>query len=341
MTGPDAGARALHAAAWTTTEIDGEAGAGTEALRPGVTWAWWGRLWRLDGANGALRLPDAIGRTDLRRVAALRATRLLCRTPVFVAGRTGRAGCGDAADPLLRGTFRVTDGYRDWSIASVSRTGSGGEPPRLAVFDGAVPPPGRALWVVDVAKPGPQGTRPEDAAAPAFPPAACVAPEMAVETPHGPRPATGLRPGDLVLTDAGPAPLRAVRLRPAAPAFALAPEALGPGVPPQAQCLGAASWVGVESAALAALFGDREALVSTRDLADLSGHGHRLRADLIALTLDRHAHGAPLIMAGGLPILAGPSQAAGSRTLSQAEVQIALGQERLQRAPRLVLGRAA
>ena len=347
-----AGGATLHACDWSSTVTDGQPGAGPAALRPGGTWSWQGRLWRLDTGAGPLRLEGAAGRADLHRVAAGRAPRLLGRprrfdlVPERAAARSARRQVWD--DPLLRESFRVTDGRRAWTVACLR---CGGGRPRMALFEGAVPPPAADLWIVDggggagggagdghvaASSPGCAMRCPRAADA-----VAGLSPDLRVETPAGPVPAGRLRPGAPVLTDSGPARLGGVRLRPGAPGLWLPAALLGAEGEPLAVAVGPDTWIGAEGAALDALFGRREALVRAGDLHGLPGVRALRGMDVVALALEPGAPRAALIMAGGLPCLLGPPGQAGLRALSRAEAQIALGHGALGAPPRLVSGAPA
>jgi len=316
--------RALYATEWSQVSVDDVAGAPADDLSPGAEWVWRGGLWRIDSAPGPLRLEEALGRAALHRVAARRVARM--------------AGCGEALPvvqtpvsdmPLsearaLRAGFVVTDGRRAWTVSHMP----GREGPPLALFEQAVPPRGVALSVVS-AQSGPDPA-PRRALA-------GLAAGTRVETPFGPVPVERLRPGDAVLTDRGAQPLRAVRLRPVTAAIALPASLLGAAGAIGGVTVGHDTWVGVEAPALDTLFGLREALVRAGDLEALPGARPAPRTDLIALTLD----GAPLVMAGGLPCLAGGPERAELRCLGRGEAQIALGHAALRPASRLVARQAA
>lgn len=325
-----AGGDSLHASDWSLTETDGVRGAKADALRPGVAWTWDGPLWRLDAPAAPVRLDGAIGRAALRRVAAGRAARMTRRPACGAAApAAGAAGAAGAAVPLdedvpLRGGFVVTDGIQAWGVA---RAPGGAAAPAVALFAGGVPPRAVPLWVVSVG----------DAPGSARPIGGGLAPGTPVETPFGAVPVERLRPGDAVLTDRGAAPLRAVRLRPAAEAVRLPEGLFGEAGPPAALTLGPGTWLGVEGGALRTLFGIGEALVRAGDLAGLPGGRPDGRADLLALSVD----GGGLVMAGDLPCLAGRVDACPLRALNAGEAQIALGHRPRHLAPRPALRGAA
>lgn len=169
---------------WAQTETEGIPAAGLDLLAPGALWRWQGGAGRLDGDR--LVLENPLGGADLSRRAALRVGRL-----------TGRK----AAPPPLSEQFEppqgmtLTDGHGLWTLELV--TGPSGA--LLATGQGQPPPPGRDLWITEIASPRraamPQGV-------------ICFTPGTRIATPQGPRPIETLRPGDLVLTrDNGPQPL--------------------------------------------------------------------------------------------------------------------------------------
>ncbi len=316
--------RALYATEWSQVSIDDVPGPPPEDIRPGAEWTWRGELWRIDAAPGPLRLEGALGRAGLRRVAARRAARMAgCAEALSVMPASPAEMQLSEARPLRAG-FVVTDGRRAWAVSHMP----GREGPALALFEQTVPARESALWIVS-AQAGPD-------------PAPCralagLAAGTRVETPFGPVPVERLRPGDAVLTDRGAQPLRAVRLRPVAAAITLPAWLLGSAGAFGGVTVGYDTWVGVEAPALEALFGLREALVRAGDLEALPGARPAPRADVIALTLD----GAPLVMAGGLPCLAGGPGRAELRCLRRGEAQIALGHAALRPASRLVARHAA
>lgn len=320
-----AGGGALYATEWSHVEVDGIEGSPLQALGVGGEWGWHGELWRLDAVPAPLRLEAAVGRAALRRVAARRAARVTQRGgPLPVLSRRRMPVLPLAEERLLRTGFVVTDGRRAWSVSYVP----GRDGAALALFDRAVPPRGVPLWVVSAHH---GSARAPTRALSGF------VPGTPVETPRGPVPVERLRPGDAVLTDLGARPVRAVRLRPAAGAVALPAWLFGPTAPGAEVTVGHDTWLGVEGAALSELFGLGEALVRAGDLESLPVARSALRADLIALTLD----GAPLVMAGGLPCLAGPAERSPMRRLGAGEAAIALGHAALWPSPRMVLRRAA
>ncbi len=331
MSFAETGGMPLFAAQWAWTEIDGERGADASALYAGAEWAWRGTAVRLDVGpdpeRGPLRLQDAIGQGDLRRVAARRASRFGARVRRTAGVRLLPSGVDDRA-PLIsecaafRRSFTVTDGIQAWAVAPADGPEGG---PDLVLFTGEPPPADTQLWVVTVADAVPRDV-------PDLPALAGFSPGSVVETPFGPQRVELLRPGDPVLTDRGSAPLRRVRLRPGVAALQLDAGALGEAGPPGPVTVGAGTLVAVEGRRLSALLGAgdgssdvlEEALIRAGDLAMLPGVSAVRSADLIAFEVDCHDDGAALVMAGGLACLAGPEARAGLRCLTRAEVQMAL-----------------
>ncbi|MEM1430320.1 MAG: Hint domain-containing protein [Pseudomonadota bacterium] len=334
MSFAEAGTQPLFAADWALTEIDGERDACPTALRPGGLWSWRGEMVRLDArpdpSRGPLRLDGAIGRAELRRMAARRAARF-GRRPVWQPLWPGGAETDLFDTAPLNGSFFVTDGRRAWAVARApGRQGGGFGVRQLALFCGAVPPREHPLWIVSVA---PFGAREIGDGVPA--PAAAregFAPGTEIETPFGAVPVERLRPGDTVLTDSGAAPLRRVRVRPALRALRVPEGFLGPDGPARPIVVGEGTWLGVEAPALPVLFSEadgtpdslQEALVRAGDLASLTGVQVIARADLIALDVDDGPHGAAVLMAGGVPCLAGASDRASLRCLTLPETLLTL-----------------
>lgn len=348
QSGTGAGHGRLFAVDWAQTETDGARGAPCDEVRVGSIWGWQGRLWPLDAVPGPLRLEGAIGRSALHRIAAARAARIVGKpAPIAVLGQdqpTAAPRRAGPLDPVPRGGFMVTDGRRAWPVCHAP---GGYAAQGLALFPEGVPPCGKELWVVQVAR------RRVDAAVGAQSGAGAVvapevtetgaassghalsgyAPAMPVETPDGPVPAARLRPGDPVLTDQGVRTVRAIRLRPGAPAVALPAGLFGTEGPHAPVLLGRGTWLGLESPVFRMLFGLEEALVRAADIDTLPGVRPVPRADLIAVAVAPGPAGAALIMAGGLPCLGGPAPHTALRTLGQGEAQIALAHRPLGLAP--------
>lgn len=212
------------------------------------------------------------------------------------------------AASLLRDAFVVTDGIETWSVSLISATAHS---PALALFEGAVPPRDKRLWVLSsrlgTGRAPPRGGLGFGAGTP-------------VETPEGPRLVETLRAGQTIITDAGPVPIRELRKRRAARAIVLPPGFFGDGGPDHPVRVGRDSWIGLEGPALHALFSLAEALVRAGDLETqpgvrLAGPGH-----LFTIGIGRTG----LIMAGGLPFLCGQPLQSELRPLSCGETQITL-----------------
>ena len=131
--------------------------------------------------------------------------------------------------------------------------------------------------------------------------AICFAADTLVDTPDGPRAVGGIAPGDLVLTDIGPRPVRWVGKRHVtAEEMALTPTlapvtvgagALAPGVPARAVTVSANHRVQVTGWALELVFGAERALVAAKHLAGRPGIAHALPAEGITyvhLMFDSH-----------------------------------------------------
>jgi hypothetical protein len=326
MSSTEAPCAPLFAGAWEHTEIEGAGDPAPGALRVGAHWRWAGPLWRLDVPPGPLRLEGAIGRAELHRVAFRRAARMMRRSGSFrVLADMGEAVRRGTQEGALRDTFVVSDGRRFWPVSHVE---GGAHSRRLVLFQGAVPPQGEDLWVISV-------EWATDRARPAG--AVGFMPGTPVETPEGPVPIERLRTGDRVLTDAGPAPVRAVSLRKRTAALALPAGLFGEDVPARDVVIGPGTYLGLEGRALTDLWALDEALVRAADLASQPGVRELPETSLVSLVFG----GAPLVMAGGLPYLAGAPQASGLRCLTSAEAQIALASDALRCGRRLVVRSAA
>jgi len=163
------------------------------------------------------------------------------------------------------------------------------------------------------------------------------APGTPIETPAGPVPIEQLRPKDLVITDLGARPVRAVLRRGRSAALALPPGLFGEDTPPRPVVLGPLTHIGLEGEARSHLWGLPEALVRAHHLRTLPGVQELADVPLVTLVVRE----SPLVMAGGLPYLAGPPEASPIRCLTAAEVQIAMARDTLRSGPRLVLRGAA
>jgi len=326
MTSAGAADGPLFAAAWEDCEIDGASDPATDALRVGAHWRWTGPLWRLDVPPGPLRLEGALGRADLHRVAFRRAARLMRLSGSFrVLAEMGAAVRETTHDGALRDAFVVTDGRRFWPVSHV-RGGAHGR--RLILFRGAVPPPNEDLWVISVEA---RSDRAQPAGAVGF------LPGTPVETPAGPVALERLRPGSRVLTDRGPATVRALSRPQRTAALSLPAGLFDIGVPVRDTVIGPGTFLGVEGGALAHLWGREEARVCPNDLRTVPGVRELPRTTLFSLVFSA----APLVMAGGLPYLAGSPDASSMRCLTSAEAQIALAHDALRCGTRLVLRTAA
>jgi Hint domain len=177
----DTGFRATFVMSWAQTVVDGVAAAEPAALRMGVSWRWTGAAVRVDAPGHLLRLQAPAGADAMRR----RAGRMVRRLVGDLLPETGSA----VDDDLAREQgFVVTDG-RDSFLATLIVPEAGG---RLLMFEGAVPPVDRDLWVVRVA----MGQRVAQAAGGVI----CFTPGTRIATPDGARLIEDLQQGDSVLT---------------------------------------------------------------------------------------------------------------------------------------------
>jgi hypothetical protein len=276
---------------WAQVEIDGLHAAPPASVRTGAGWRWFGEAFRVDGGQGPLRLPAALGAAEARARAARSVRRLL--------GAASAAPGRDAGDETDGGLV-VSDGRQVWAAQVVDRTGR--DP--LLVFVGALPPRGTELWIVRA----PAAT-PSAAAGPGG--VICFTPGTAIRTAGGAVAVEALRPGDRVLTrDDGPQEvlwtgrshvsgarlhvspgLRPVRFR---------MGALGVGRPDRDLVVSPGHRMLVQGPAARALYGTDEVLMTAADLVDGGAVSvdHVLReVTYVHLLLERHQ----VVWANGLP----------------------------------------
>ncbi len=235
------------------------------------------------------------------------------------------SAASEAHTGLLRDAFVVTDGIRTWSVSLIS---AGLQHRAFAAFDGGVPPRDTALWIlssrVDVAKAPPRGGM-------------GFAKGIPIDTPYGLVPVEELRPGDEVITEEGPKPIREVRRRRAARAIIIPPGFFGDAGPDHPVIVGRETWIGMEGPALDELFSLGEALIRAGDLETQPGIRLSGRAELVTFGTGA----SNLVMAGGLPFLCGRPQNAHLRLLSCGEAQITLAGPPGRVTPRLAFRGAA
>ncbi|MEM6940348.1 MAG: Hint domain-containing protein [Pseudomonadota bacterium] len=186
---------------WSQTEIEGISAAALDLIETGAVWRWTGDLVRLDGPASLLRLPEALGRTQLRRRAGQMAQRLLAGAGTANTPQPRQDGTFQAAfEPTFKHSFCVTDGRQRFEIGLVMRE-EGVTP--VAVFQDAIPPKDCDLWVLEGSFVAPKAEAQE---------AQQTLPWFAlgtlIQTPVGPRSVETLHAGDLIETkDSGPQPI--------------------------------------------------------------------------------------------------------------------------------------
>lgn len=235
---------------WAQTELDGLRAADLRTLLAGTSWLWRGDALRVDGPQGLLRLQGADVVDQLRRRIQQRIGTL---PPIR----------HDEDDPLLRRGFIVTDGQTSYHIGVIET-----ERDILLVFQDEIPPQGVELWVVRQSL----GALP---ARPAQDEVICFGHDTTIATPHGSRPISALRPGDLVLTrDHGPQPLMWIgsrhvsrarlMLTPTLRPVRIAPGAFGCG--PEPLRVSPSHRLLAQGSVAQELFNVNEVLVPARDL---------------------------------------------------------------------------
>lgn len=251
--------RGVFAISWEQTEIDGMAGAPPDELAVGVSWCWGGEALRVDGPARLMPLSGAAGAAELGARAARKVRRLAGTAPP-------PAPPPEWADAPPAAGFTVTDGRRAWTVAVA--TGRRGP---ILVLDGDLPPPATELWVVR--------RSPALGGAAALPQTlAGFAAGTRVATPAGTRPVEDIRAGELVHTcDDGPQPVvwagrqalsgARLRLRPALRPIRIPAALAGRGRPERDLIVMPRQEFVVAGRAVAAPFGEAEALVAAADLA--------------------------------------------------------------------------
>ena len=175
-----------------------------EPLVAGMSWQWRGQALRLDGRADVLLLGRPLARNDARPSARRRAARLSTSAAPAAAELQPSGGLNPATplDTAPPGGMLLTDGQRLYP-ARLVETRHG----RVVVFEPALPPPGRELWVTGLGA-DVQGTPGEGLEASRRGGIGGIASGALVLTPEGPQPVETLAPGDKVLTrDHGAQPI--------------------------------------------------------------------------------------------------------------------------------------
>lgn len=168
---------------WEQTSIDGDPGAGPEALSMAMTWSWQGQTVNLDPAETFLPEGAFSDAEAHRRHSVDRACRVIGRAIGYAL-----TGIDD------KRVFTISNGRRSWSATLIDLPGR--DHP-LLLFAADVPPAGQPLHVVGV-----------DIAATRMPAkpsgVVCFTPGTRIATPDGTREVEHLVAGDRVMTaDAG------------------------------------------------------------------------------------------------------------------------------------------
>ena len=177
---------------WSNTLIDDLDDMPVAALVVGATWEWRGAAHRVDGPDGLLTLARTMDEEEFRVRIGRKSRKLYMRG----SRNTTNLDEVEVQHPLDNSGFVVTNGAQQF-FASVMFT-NGGAP--LVVFQDGLPARAEEHWVASVQR----ARRAEQAPGSLM----CFAPHTRIATPHGPRAAGELAPGDLVATrDNGPRPV--------------------------------------------------------------------------------------------------------------------------------------
>ena len=177
---------------WSQTEIDGLAAAPVPSLTVGAAWCWRGDAIRVDGPNDVLRLDQADDVESLRQRAACMVQRLVgAALDTEVVAR--RARIERRHDPLMDGSFVVTDGAQTYTVTLID-VGKDAKP--LLMFLNEMPPKNRDLWIVQHSLDANAGQGDSRGSGGVI----CFTPGTRIETPHGMVPIEDLREGDRVQT---------------------------------------------------------------------------------------------------------------------------------------------
>jgi hypothetical protein len=288
-----------YAIGWDQVTLDGVAGRGMAACRPGAAWRWTGRAIRLDGPAHILPLSETSETATLRRRARRGAGRIV------TAATPDREAPADTA--LAGPAITVTDGRRAWRVDLVPARAGGRA---IAHFPALPPPAGVDLWIASAHR--------VDALAPAAPTATWhgIAAGTQVDTPHGPVAVDDITPGMTVLTITGTMTpvlqatathVSGARLcaHPDLAPVLIAPGALGGGLPRAALWLAPDQGVLLDGPHTRALWPQGPVVARARDLVD--GAGIRRGRGLPGMT----AHVLTLpedaaLMAQGVPLMSQP-----------------------------------
>ncbi|MEM1302282.1 MAG: Hint domain-containing protein, partial [Pseudomonadota bacterium] len=264
----ETGFRGTFVISWSQTLIDGYDASDGALMSVGSTWRWTGRVVRVDGQDGLLRLEDAAGSSEMRRRAARRVRRLVGA----VQENTTDIDAVDVDEPLAEQSFAVTDGRRVYVVTLIDVPGA--RP--LAMFVDHLPPRDQDLWVVEH-----RLTQVEGRTSASNGQMICFTPGTRLRVAAGTADVTDLRPGDLVQTKdnglqevlwTGQRRVTGARLHvmPDLAPVRIRAEALGSGRPDQELLVSPEHRMLVQGAVARDLFNTDEVFVGARDLVD--GH---------------------------------------------------------------------
>jgi len=110
------GFRGTFVISWSQTELDGQKAAPMRSLQVGAAWSWHGDTIRVDGPGDRLQLNEAVGVTDMRNRAARMVHRLVGAAMQDVRADDTHSA---AEDPLLDGSFVITDGSGSYTVSVI------------------------------------------------------------------------------------------------------------------------------------------------------------------------------------------------------------------------------
>jgi hypothetical protein len=293
--------RGAFMVAWSQTRLEGSPAEPQSELAEGMSWSWHGRALPLGDTVAAPGSTASRDHDDVRARAA-RVARDLLRRPATCPAAFPAADAGlsrplhdatDAGDPLLSGSFVVSDGTTFYPVVPVE-TDPGA--PMVLVFPDGLPDPGRRHTIVACTE------RVKLRRAAAQPAVICFTPGTRLQTAHGNVDVADIRPGDRISTrdDGAQGVLWTGRRRMSgARLFALPAErpvriragALGPGRPERDLTVSPEHRVLIGGPGPRALWGEPEVLVRAGDLVGRRGISvdHSLRETwYIHLMLERH-----------------------------------------------------
>ncbi len=174
---------------WGQTRIDGDVPSIDESIVVGSNWSWIGETFHLNGENTSFILTHPNGWRWLKNKAAQTVAKMQARC------HHSKRINAYLDDPLLNGSFVVSDGTRNYSVIPIERQNR--HEPLLLLPDG-IPPARTPLTIIEV-RPSTRESNFEDRGV------LCFTPDTLVATETGQRAVEDLFPGDRLLTkDNGP-----------------------------------------------------------------------------------------------------------------------------------------